>query len=339
MATSLLQYTAEFGKSIIVRTRDQSILDQLDIQCDVGGVYDPEKRRFDHHQKTFTTHWWEEKDKAAEAEKKEGENPEARVPTTKLSSAGLIYKFYGKEIIKNMCKEFYEKDLNDEQVELIYEKLYKVLILEIDAIDNGVNQADETKYSISTNLSSRVGVYNSPWNAPQGAQYSQHAQFKKSMKITEQAFVHKLYGQVNIVLPAKEVVKEAWDSRESFHASKQFIWFEKSCPWKEHVYELEKSTEQEGLIKFAFFKDGRGMFRVQAVSKNASSFENRVSLCKAYRGLRGDELNKVSALPDCEFVHAAGFIGGAWSKESAIKMAENSLAEFEQEQKSKEDKS
>ena len=105
----------------------------------MGGVYDPEKRRFDHHQKTFTTHWWEEKDKAAEAEKKEGENPEARVPTTKLSSAGLIYKFYGKEIIKNMCKEFYEKDLNDEQVELIYEKLYKVLILEIDAIDNGVN--------------------------------------------------------------------------------------------------------------------------------------------------------------------------------------------------------
>ena len=40
-------------------------MDQLDIQCDVGGVYDPEKRRFDHHQKTFTTHWWEEKDKAA----------------------------------------------------------------------------------------------------------------------------------------------------------------------------------------------------------------------------------------------------------------------------------
>lgn len=93
-----------------------------------------------------------------------------------------------------MCKEFYDKDLTEEQIELIFEKLYKVIILEIDAIDNGVNQADEMKYSISTNLSSRVGVYNSPWNAPQGAQYSQHAQFKKAMRITEQAFVHKLYG-------------------------------------------------------------------------------------------------------------------------------------------------
>jgi len=56
-----------------------------------------------------------------------------------LSSAGLIYKFYGKEIIKNMCKEFYEKDLNEAQVDLIFEKLYKGIILEIDAIDNGVN--------------------------------------------------------------------------------------------------------------------------------------------------------------------------------------------------------
>ena len=97
------------------------------------------------------------------------------MPTSKLSSAGLIYKHYGREIIKNMCKEFYDKDLTEEQIELIFEKLYKVIILEIDAIDNGVNQAEEMKYSISTNLSSRVGVYNSPWNAPQGAQYSQHA--------------------------------------------------------------------------------------------------------------------------------------------------------------------
>lgn len=58
LATSLLQYTEEFKNSIIVRTRDQEILDQLDIQCDVGGVFDVEKRRFDHHQKTFTCHWW-----------------------------------------------------------------------------------------------------------------------------------------------------------------------------------------------------------------------------------------------------------------------------------------
>lgn len=49
LATSMLLRTNEFSKSIIVRSRDQELLDQLDIQCDVGGVFDPEKYRFDHH--------------------------------------------------------------------------------------------------------------------------------------------------------------------------------------------------------------------------------------------------------------------------------------------------
>ena len=106
----------------------------------------------------------------------------------------MVYKYYGREVIKTMCKSFYDLDLNEEQIEKLYEKIYKSLIMEIDAIDNGVDQSDDKKYSITTNLSSRIGNYNSPWNAPSDAKYSQHSQFKKAMRITEQAFVHKLYG-------------------------------------------------------------------------------------------------------------------------------------------------
>lgn len=56
-----------------------------------------------------------------------------------------------------------------------------------------------------------------------------------------------------------------------------------------------------------------------------NSFANRVSIHKDYRGLRGEELSKAAGITDGEFVHAAGFIGGAWSLESVIKMAEESL--------------
>ena len=38
---------------------------------------------------------------------------EPREPTTKLSSAGLVYKYYGKEVIKTMCKSFYDLDLSE----------------------------------------------------------------------------------------------------------------------------------------------------------------------------------------------------------------------------------
>jgi len=44
--------------------------------------------------------------------------------------------------------------------------MYKNLFLELDAIDNGVNTAENKRYNISTDLSSRVAYLNSPWNAP-----------------------------------------------------------------------------------------------------------------------------------------------------------------------------
>ena len=67
------------------------------------------------------------------------------------------------------------------------------MILEVDAIDNGVNPAKDELYWIRTDLSSRVGNLNSPWNAPKEAGYCQHAQFKKAMKICEAEFIWHLY--------------------------------------------------------------------------------------------------------------------------------------------------
>ena len=105
------------------------------------------------------------------------------------------------------------------------------------------------------------------------------------------------------------------------------MWLEKTCPWKSHSFAIEKAEDKEGLLKFVIYKDGRGMFRIQAVPANLNEFGNRVDICAAYRGLRGKELNEAAGVPDAEFVHAAGFIGGAWSLASVIKMAEASLVE------------
>ena len=143
----------------------------------------------------------------------------------------------------------------------------------------------------------------------------------------EEEFMSKLYGKVVVMLPARQRVEEAWAEREQLHPSGEFLWFQHHCPWKGHVYDLEEEQEVRGLIKFVFYQDERKMYRVQAVSQSSSSFSNRVSLCASYRGLRGEQLREVTGLADAEFVHTAGFIGGAWSLESAIKMAEASLAE------------
>src|SRR5690554_1638978 len=38
----------------LVRTRDEARLTEADVVFDVGGVYDPERLRFDHHQNSYT---------------------------------------------------------------------------------------------------------------------------------------------------------------------------------------------------------------------------------------------------------------------------------------------
>jgi uncharacterized UPF0160 family protein len=124
-------------------------------------------------------------------------------------------------------------------------------------------------------------------------------------------------------LPAFDIVKKAWDDRESFHASKQILFFEKMCPWKEHLFTIEEELELNGEVKFVMFVDGRGMWRINTVPPHKSSFDMRVPLCKEWRGLRKEELAKIEGNPltDIDFVHNTGFCGGAWSKETVIQMA------------------
>ena len=39
---------------------------------------------------------------------------------TRLSSAGLIYKYFGKEVIKNICKSEWDKVLSEDELEHVF---------------------------------------------------------------------------------------------------------------------------------------------------------------------------------------------------------------------------
>ena len=49
-ACSLLLLFDQIDRDKIYRTRDPKIIENCETVCDVGGVYDPKRRRFDHHQ-------------------------------------------------------------------------------------------------------------------------------------------------------------------------------------------------------------------------------------------------------------------------------------------------
>lgn len=88
--------------------------------------------------------------------------------TIRLSSAGLIYVHFGREIIKELLNKetTINENVKNHLVEILYDKLYDKFVQEIDAIDNGVDIGENMKYNITTNLSSRVGYFNPAWNDP-----------------------------------------------------------------------------------------------------------------------------------------------------------------------------
>lgn len=58
--------------------------------------------------------------------------------TTKLSSAGLVYLHYGRQLIAQMLGSKEE----DKVTGTIYDKIYETFVEEVDAIDNGISQCD-----------------------------------------------------------------------------------------------------------------------------------------------------------------------------------------------------
>lgn len=52
-ACALLLLFNKIDEDKIVRSRDPSVLEQCEYICDVGGVYDPSLKRFDHHQHEY----------------------------------------------------------------------------------------------------------------------------------------------------------------------------------------------------------------------------------------------------------------------------------------------
>jgi len=113
-----------YPSAALVRTRDLEVIGKADIVLDVGGVYDAEAGRFDHHQR------------GGAGERENG------IP---YSSFGLIWKQYGLELCAG----------NQE----VADSVDKNLVSTIDAIDCGYVKGVATGISLSQTIS----MFNPTW--------------------------------------------------------------------------------------------------------------------------------------------------------------------------------
>lgn len=112
----------------LIRTRDRAQLDAADVVFDVGGVYDPARGRFDHHQPGGAG---------------------ARDNGIAYSSAGLIGRHFLLPLLGRRT----------------YGLIDAVLLAPIDAVDNGQRLATPTFPGVFPfNISQVLGGFNPPWN-------------------------------------------------------------------------------------------------------------------------------------------------------------------------------
>ncbi|OMH79965.1 UPF0160 protein [Zancudomyces culisetae] len=317
LAIYMLKQLDDYTDAEIKRTRDAKVLDGCDIIVDVGGVYDHESKKYDHHQRGFTETF------SADFE-------------TKLSSAGLIYKHYGKQVIKTLLQKEQKPEIADPEIDLIYNKVYSSLIEGFDGVDNGVSLYPssievEPRYSIHhSTVHHMVSRLNPSWNdTPSETSTENLENFKKAMELVGGVFKQEVEYYGRSWLPAREMVKNAYENRFKYHSSGEIMVLDTGfCPWGEHLYDIESLSGSDKQVIYILFKDSLAStpsYRVRAVGKSSSSFESRKALPEAWRGVRDEELSNLSGIPGCIFVHATGFIGGNATLEGALEMARKSL--------------
>ena len=311
LAVYMLRLLPQYRFANLVRSRNPADWEASDVVVDVSGKYDGLKY-FDHHQREFTGVF---NDKYH----------------TKLSSAGLVYKHFGRDIISTVISLDAENVAQDkEKLEYLYDKIYSDFIEAVDANDNGIDMYEE-KDSLKPRFKDRnftiagiVSNLNPSWESD-ATDHDFDRQFEIASKLIGDAFLNYLKYMGNSFLKAKQYVIDAFAKRFEIHPSGKILLFDRFIPWKEHLFTVEKENNASGEILYALFPDNSGSWRIAAVPLNATSFDSRKKLPEPWRGLRDDALSEASGVPGCVFIHAAGFIGGAKTREAVLELAKMSL--------------
>ncbi|MEK7116746.1 MAG: MYG1 family protein [Patescibacteria group bacterium] len=165
------------NKIKIIRSREKEIIEKADMVVDVGGIFDPEKNRFDHHQRNG-------------AGKRENGIPYA--------SFGLVWKKYGEEI----C--------GDQE---IADRIEKELVMPIDARDSGVTiSVPNNDYNI---YDYRIGNIISAFNlVPEENEKLLGEQFEKALQFAKEILLREMAWAGALINGERETLKAIKEQNE-----------------------------------------------------------------------------------------------------------------------------
>ncbi len=185
----------------LVRTRDADVIAGGDLVWDVGLVFDPGTRRFDHHQRGAP------------------ERPDG----TPFSAAGLVWQVYGRQAVAALLREGGHAD--DALAGTVAASLDESVVRRIDEIDNGFAPGQDR-----LGLASLIGDYNPGWDQPRDAA-AEDAAFLDAAVLAE-GVLRRRVGAVRGRLQAEAAVVAA----HAASADPRVLELDRNMPWKDAVF-------------------------------------------------------------------------------------------------------
>jgi uncharacterized UPF0160 family protein len=287
-----------FPNSVLVRTRDSERIDNADLVVDVGGVWQPDIGRFDHHQKDFGL---------------------ARATGAGYASAGLVWKEYGPRCVSLIAQQYTGQMLPMETAREIAFAIDTDLVQYLDLADIGAAKSAPGGYGLSAIISG----FNPSWIDERNAGSSEAAEavrlscFRRALEFATDILVNNVKYRVGAVMAVNQV-------RRSELLENGYVLFlpNSALPWAAVV-----RREMPKVIFVISHNIAENRYMVHTVPLAPESFEARKNLPKAWGGLRDEELQALTGVPDAQFCHKGLFIAAARSFEGSLRLVRLALAE------------
>lgn len=284
-----------FPGSELVRTRDPAVIDRADFAVDVGGVWDAEKGRFDHHQKGFQG---------------------ARASGVVYASAGLVWKEYGPRCVSLVAEEAGHA-LSPTQATEIANAIDADLVQYLDMSDTGAARSAPGSYGLSAIISG----FNPGWLDEQAAGSAEAAdalrmtRFRRAMEIATDILRNGVLYRVG-ALQAVQQVRQSQRLDEG-----RLLFLENSAlPWASIV-----RNEMPQVLFVISHSIAEQRYMLHTVPSAADSFDARKDLPQHWAGLQGGQLAAATGVPDAVFCHNNLFIAACKSRDGVLDMARQAL--------------
>jgi uncharacterized UPF0160 family protein len=222
---------------------------------------------------------------------------------TPYSSVGLIWRDYGRKALPRLVP-----GIGEDMLDSVWQDIDATFILTIDQADNGVATASQS------HLALLVEAFNPTWDSGQSYDdaFLEAADFARGILVRACRQAHAEAQALSLVMAAARKARDA-----------RVIVLDRKLPWEKAVFEGGLSD----LLFVIYPNEDLTAWYCRTIPPEPSSFGQRLSLPEAWRGLQETEFSKAAGIEDGVFCHPGGFICGARSQESAVRLAEKAIIE------------